>query len=105
MPEALSASSTVNACYKYAAPLSLAGFALATAFMIELPAFVLVVWLLIAALAFLHGSRFKQVALLDNCLVITQGKRSTHVPVGNVVSVSQSWSWNPQYVLVGLRTE
>jgi hypothetical protein len=105
VPEVLSASRAVYACYKYGVALALVGYAVPTAFIIELPRLVLLVWLLIAAVAFRYGSQFKQVALLDSCLVITSGKRSTHVPIGNVVSVSQSWTWNPQYVLIVLGAE
>jgi len=103
MPEVLSAGPTVYWCYKYGAPLAVVAFALATALTIEVPLGVLAAWLFVAVLAFLYGAQFKQVALLDNCLVVTRGKRSIHVPVGNIFSVSQSWGWNPQYVLIALR--
>jgi hypothetical protein len=61
-------------------------------------------WLLMSFARFLYGRQFKHIALLDSCLVVSDGKRDVHVPIGNVERVSQGWGMNPPTVMLVLKT-
>ncbi len=90
MPEDLSASSRVYALHKYVpvlmGTLYLGGLALRPGPLPEL----LVAWVLLLLALHLHSSQFRRLALLDHCLVVSDRKRSIHVPLGNVLRVTQN---------------
>ena len=46
-----------------------------------------------------YGFQFKQVGILDRCLVVSDRKRTAHIPVGDILSVSRTarTGWSPTH--------
>ena len=55
------------------------------------------------ALIIAYTAQFKRVGLLGTCLVVIDGKRKMHVPLGQVLNVSKTVGVSPDVILVELR--
>ena len=105
MIQELSVSAALHRWHRFSPSVLLGLFALIAPSAIGAP------WpmrLLVAALVlpmvllFDRSRRFRHVALLDSCLVISDGRTTVHVPLGDVEDVSQSLS-SPQFITLFLR--